>query len=132
CCCWGGRVGLGGTGGSRATAPIPLRGLVPAGPDGGTFTGTLQGGNGRSATNAQMFSFQFDVRSGRPALNLALTLRDPNYRLTGFLVSPSGEPLDDQSTLVLNAAGQITAIGQVMQFTLRKPQAGRRTAHPPP
>ncbi|HYW27725.1 MAG TPA: S8 family serine peptidase [Terriglobales bacterium] len=116
------------SGGSQTSVPITLRALVPLGPAGGTFTGVLQGGNGRSATNAQMFSFQFDVRSGRPALNLALTLRDPNYRLTGFLVSPSGEPLDDQSTVVLNAAGQIAGFGQVMQFTLRKPQAGRWTA----
>jgi Subtilase family len=119
---------LAASGGSRTSVPITLRALVPVSPDGGTFTGVLQGGNGRSATNAQMFSFQFDVRSGRPALNLALTLRDPNYRLTGFLVSPSGEPLDDQSTVILNAAGQIAGFGQVMQFTLRRPQAGRWTA----
>jgi hypothetical protein len=108
--------------------PIALRALVPVDAAGGAFSGVLQGGNGRSATNAQMFSFQFDVRGGKPALNLALTLRDPNYRLTGFLVSPSGEPLDDQSTVLLNAAGQIAGFGQVMQFTLRKPQAGRWTA----
>ena len=119
---------LAGSGGSTTSVPISLRALVPIGADGGTFTGVLQGGNGRSATNAQMFSFQFDVRSGKPALILALTLRDPNYRLTGFLVSPSGEPLDDQSTVHLNAAGQITGFGNVMQFTLRKPQAGRWTA----
>lgn len=119
---------LAASGGSRTSVPITLRALVPVGADGGTFTGVLQGGNGRSATNAQMFSFQFDVRAGRPALNLALTLRDPNYRLTGFLVSPSGEPLDDQSTVILNAAGQIAGFGQVMQFTLRRPQAGRWTA----
>ena len=119
---------LAASGGSRTSVPIALRSLVPIGAEGGSFSGALQGGNGRSAANEQMFSFQFDVRPGRPALNLALALRDPNYRLTGFLVSPSGEPLDDQSTALLNAAGRIAGFGQVMQFTLRKPQAGRWTA----
>jgi Subtilase family len=119
---------LSASGGSHVSLPITLRALVPVGAGGGTFTGALEGGNGRSANNAQMFSFQFDVRGGRPALNLALTLRDPNYRVTGFLVSPSGEPLDDQSTVQLNSAGQIAGFGRVMQFTLRRPQAGRWTA----
>jgi hypothetical protein len=119
---------LNASGGSRTTVPITLRALVPVGAAGGTFDGVLQGGNGRSATNAQMFSFQFNVPAGRPALDLALTLRDPNYHLTGFLVSPAGEPLDDQSTTVLNSAGQTVGFGRVMQFTLRRPQAGRWTA----
>jgi hypothetical protein len=121
-------VVLDASGGSRTSLPVALRSLVPIGSGGGTFSGTLTGGNGRSATNAQMFSFQFDVPRNRAALDLALTLRDPNYRLTGFLVSPSGEPLDDQSTVQLNAAGQIAGFGRVMQFTLRRPEAGRWTA----
>jgi hypothetical protein len=109
---------LSASGGSRTTMPIALRALVPLGAAGGTFTGTLQGGNGRSAANAQMFSFQFDVPAGRPALNLALSEQDPNFQLTGFLVSPSGEPLDDQAN----------SGGPAMQFTLLRPQAGRWTA----
>jgi hypothetical protein len=121
-------VVLDASGGSRTSLPIALRSLVPIGAEGGAFSGTLTGGNGRSATNAQMFSFQFDMPRNRAALDLALTLRDRNYRLTGFLVSPSGEPLDDQSTVQLNAAGQIVGFGNVMQFTLRKPAAGRWTA----
>jgi hypothetical protein len=106
---------LDASGGSRTSMPITLRALVPLGAGGGTFSGVLQGGNGRSAANAQMFSFQFDVRAGQPALNLSLTLQDPRFQLLGLLVAPSGEPLDDQATLG----------GQVMQFTVRRPQAGR-------
>jgi hypothetical protein len=118
---------LDSSGGSRTSLPIALRSLVPIDGDGGSFTGVFQGGNGRSATNAQMLSFQLDVPHGRRSLNLGLTLQDPNYRVTGFLVSPSGEPLDDQSTVILTPTGQIASFGRVLQFTLRNPQAGRWT-----
>jgi hypothetical protein len=109
---------LNASGGSQTTVPITLRSLVPLTASGGSFSGVLQGGNGRSATNAQMFSFQFDVPAHRASLDLALTLRDTNHRLTGFLVSPNGEPLDDQTN----------GLGTAMQFFLRRPQAGRWTA----
>jgi hypothetical protein len=115
------------TGGDRATVPVGIRSLIPIGAAGGEFSGALQGGNGRSANNAQEFTYQFDVPHGKPALNLGLTLRDPNYRLTGFMVDPNGESLDIQSDAFVNAAGQ-TVSGNLMQFFMRNPMAGRWAA----
>jgi len=117
---------LGSAAGS-ATAPVTLRSLVRLGPDGGTFSGVLEGGNGRSANNSQQDSFQFDVPHGKPVLNLALTLRDPHYRVLGFLVDPSGEPLDIESDAILNPTGALVALGTEMQFFQRSPRAGRWT-----
>src|SRR5262249_28719589 len=102
---------------ASATAPLTLRGLVRLNADGGTFAGVLQGGNGRSANNSQQDSFQFDVPGGKKFLNLSLSLRDPNYRATGFLVAPSGEALDIQTN----------GVGTRMQFFERAPDKGRWT-----
>jgi hypothetical protein len=115
------------SGTARASAPIVLRSLVPTSATGGSFSGAIQGGNGRSANNSQQVSFQFDVPRNEPALNLALTLQDPNYRVLGFLVDPSGEPLDIQSDAVLSPTGALLSLGTQMQFFMRDPRAGRWT-----
>jgi hypothetical protein len=111
----------------RTSAPIVLRSLVPMSASGGAFSGLLQGGNGRSANNSQQVHFQFDVPKNKPALNLALTLQDPNYRVIGFLVDPSGEPLNIESDAVLSPAGALLSLGTRMQFFQRDPRAGRWT-----
>jgi hypothetical protein len=111
----------------RVTAPIILRSLVPMSASGGVFSGAVQGGNGRSANNSQQVSFQFDVPRNRPALNVALSLQDPNYRVIGFLVDPSGEPLDIESDAILSPTGVLLSLGTQMQFFQHDPRAGRWT-----
>jgi Subtilase family len=115
-----------GTGGADdGSIPITVRSLVAVGTGGGTFQGMLTGGNGRPVFGAQTLSFQFDVPPARPSLDVALQLRDPQYNLTGILIDPAGEPVDEQSTGVVSAG--VTAFGTAMQFLARTPSAGRWT-----
>jgi subtilisin family serine protease len=113
-----------GTGGSAdGSIPIVLRSLVPITSGGGSFAGTLTGG-GATGNAGQEFTYQFNVPSGKPSLNLAVQLRDDNYNLLGFLVDPNGQPLDAQSTALFDASGNFLGIGHTMQFFHGSPAAG--------
>jgi Subtilase family/Peptidase inhibitor I9 len=107
--------------------PITVRSLVRLNSGGGTFSGILSGGNGRPIFGGQVLSFQFDVPANRKSLNLALSLRDPNYNLTGLLVDPNGEALNIQSTSPITGGGSV-AFTNAMQFFQRTPQKGRWSA----
>jgi hypothetical protein len=109
-----------GTGGSAdGSIPIIVRSLVPINSRGGSFNGTLTGG-GNFFNEGQEFTYQFNVPSGKPSLNVGIQLRDPSYSLEGFLIDPSGEPLDVQST----ANDVFFGTGPTMQFFHGSPAAG--------
>ena len=113
-----------GTGGSDdGSIPITLRSLVAIGGDGGTFSGDLTGG-GSTGNADQSFTYQFNVPSGKPLLNLGIRLADPGYQLTGYLVDPNGQPLDEQSNGVVNAGGNFAGFGRTMQFFQGSPSGG--------
>jgi subtilisin family serine protease len=112
-----------GTGSATdGSIPIVLRALVPISSAGGNFAGTLTGG-ANSFNAGQEFTYQFDVPSGEPSLNLGIHLADPNYGLEGFLIDPNGQPLDAQTT-----ANDNLAPGPTMQFFHGSPASGRWTA----
>jgi hypothetical protein len=112
-----------GTGSATdGSIPIVLRALVPVSASGGSFSGTLTGG-ANSFNAGQEFTYQFNVPSGEPSLNLGLHLADPNYGLEGFLIAPDGQPLDAQTT-----ANDNLAPGPTMQFFHGSPAAGLWTA----
>ncbi len=76
--------------GRVTTIPVTLRSLIPNGSQ--SFSGTLTGGNGRETQTGEEFSYQFDLPSGRPELNAAVTLGDnPNNPLSAWLINPTGE-----------------------------------------
>jgi hypothetical protein len=72
----------------------------------------------------QSFTYQFNVPRGAPSLNAALRLADPNYQVTGWLVDPNGQPLDVQSSAVLDDQDKLLGFGPTMQFFKNAPQAG--------
>ena len=115
-----------GTGsGTAGSIPIVLRALVPITSSGGSFAGTLTGDASpgfSTAGGGQEFTYQFNVPAGEPSLNVGIKLRDSGYVLEGVLISPSGEPLDLQST-----ANDANAPGPAMQFFHRTPVPGRWT-----
>jgi hypothetical protein len=106
---------------SNGAIPIVLRSLVAVGSAGGSFRGTLTGG----VTLGQQFTYQFDVPAGKPILDLGLHFQDPNYPIVGFLVDPNGQPLDTQSTAILDSQGSLAGFGTTMQFFEKTPAAGR-------
>jgi hypothetical protein len=105
-------LGTNGGGATDGSVPITLRSLVPVSSHGGSFAGTLTGG-GSTGQLGQSFTYQFNVPRGEPSLDAALRLADPNYQITGYLMDPNGQPLDEQSN-----------DGRDMQFFKGSPQAG--------
>jgi hypothetical protein len=72
--------------------PVTLRTLIPTGPTGGNFTGTLTGGNGRAGAGPTQ-TFDFDVPRGVNDMSLNLEISDSGYLLEGLLVDPNGMEL---------------------------------------
>jgi subtilisin family serine protease len=113
-----------GTGGSDdGSIPITLRSLVPINGGGGSFSGNLTGG-GSTGNAGQSFTYQFRLPRGEPSLNLGIRLADPGYELTGYLVDPNGQPIDEQSNGVVNAGGAFGGFGPAMQFFRGSPRGG--------
>jgi len=75
-----------------AEIPVSLRTLIPVGAEGGNFTGTLTGGNGRAGVGPYQ-TFAFDIPYGVHDLSLSLEIPDNGYLLEGLLVDPQGMQL---------------------------------------
>jgi hypothetical protein len=75
-----------------AEIPVSLRTLIPTGTTGGSFGGTLTGGNSRAGAGPTQ-TFQFDVPQGVNNMSLVLNIPDNGYLLEGLLVDPNGMQL---------------------------------------
>jgi hypothetical protein len=121
----------GGSSNNEPEVPITLRTLVPLGPNGGSFTGTLTGGNGLLGPYQ---TFEFDVpgaptssshdpkhgSDGPSNMSLDLHIADSGYLLEGLLVDPQGMQLSVQGNVDVNGNVQ----GTLQQFC-DHPQPGR-------
>jgi len=99
--------------------PVSLRTLIATGPTGGSFTGTLSGGNGRPGAGPTQ-TFEFDVPYGVNNMSLALEIADNGYLLEGVLVDPQGMELSVQPNVDPTGAVQY-GLQQFREF----PQPGR-------
>ena len=108
-----------GAGTDRPDIPLVLRTLIPMGASGGSFTGTLTGGNGRAGVGPYQ-TYEFDVPTGVSNMSLNLTLPDNGYVLEGVLVDPNGMQLSVQPNIDPFGAQQYA-----LQLTHQHPQAGR-------
>jgi len=108
-----------GTGGAPGEIPVTLRTLIHIGPSGGSFTGTLTGGNGRAGV-APTQIFAFDVPGGVGDMSLNLGIADNGYLLEGILVDPNGMALSIEGNLDLKGNPQFA-----MQLSHFDPQPGR-------
>jgi hypothetical protein len=106
-----------GSSNNEPEVPITLRTLVPLGPNGGSFTGTLTGGNGLFGP---WQTFEFDVPKGPSNMSLDLHIADSGYLLEGLLVDPQGMQLSVQGNVDANGNVQ----GALQQFC-DHPQPGR-------
>jgi Subtilase family/Peptidase inhibitor I9 len=105
---------------SQAQIPISLRTVVKTGPNGGNFTGTLTGGNGRGGTGPTQ-TYAFDVPNGVKNMSLVMNVSDPGYVLEGLLVDPQGMQLSVQSNV--DSATGASDFG--LQLNHYNPQPGR-------
>jgi hypothetical protein len=106
-------------GATRPAIPVSLRALIPVGPLGGNFTGTLTGGNGREEAGPTL-TYEFNVPAGMRNMSLVVQTTDSAYFLEGFLVDPQGMELSVQPNL--DPFGNLTF---AMQFYRENPQPGR-------
>jgi hypothetical protein len=106
-----------GSSNNEPEVPITLRTLVPLGPKGGSFTGTLTGGNGELGPYQ---TFEFDVPNGPANMSLDLHIADSGYLLEGLLIDPQGMQLSVQGNVDVNGNVQ----GALQQFC-DHPQPGR-------
>jgi hypothetical protein len=104
---------------AQADIPVSLRTLIPLGPAGGSFTGTLTGGNGRPAAGPTQ-TFNFDVPSGVNNMSLVLNVADNTYLLQGELIDPEGMQLSVEPNA--DALGNLTF---ALQHFRSNPQPGR-------
>ncbi len=120
-------VDAGGNAHNGGDIPVVLRSLVSLGPNGGSFSGTLTGGNGRFPSPGQTLTYQFDVPAGLHDLDLNTAIPSSSYNLEGVLVDPNGLPIDVQSTITAldPNTGMPVSYTNTMQFFRRDPQAGR-------
>jgi hypothetical protein len=108
-------------GAALSEIPVTLRTLIPVGPKGGVFGGTLTGGNARPGF-APTQTFAFDVPSGASDLALRVSVPAAGYGLAGSLVDPGG--------MLLDSAGNIDASGAAqpsLQLFRATPRPGRWT-----
>ena len=97
--------------GDQTVVPVVLRSLVKVDGHGGSFDGTLLGGNGRQFV-AQTDTFEFNVPKDRKALSVALAWPDnQNTEAIGWLIAPDG-----------------TLLGSNV-LRVRGPEHGRQHAH---
>ncbi|MGH2388133.1 MAG: hypothetical protein ACRDIE_07995, partial [Chloroflexota bacterium] len=106
--------------------PVSLRSLIVLRAGGGSFNGTLTGGNGREGSPGQTLSYQFDVPAGLHDVELGLKITDPNSNLEGVLVDPYGQPIDVQTmAAAFGTSGLPNFYTGTMQFFRRDPVPGR-------
>jgi hypothetical protein len=86
------------TGASLPEIPVTMRTLIPLGPTGGDFSGTLTGGNGRALVGPTM-TYEFNVPNGVDNLSLNLDIPDNGYLLEGLLIDPQGMELSVQDNI---------------------------------
>ena len=78
-----------------AEIPVSLRTLIPIGTTGGSFTGTITGGNGRAGVGPYQ-TYEFQVPAGHGTMSLNLQAADSGDILEGVLVDPNGMQMSVQ------------------------------------
>ncbi|GAA2235971.1 MULTISPECIES: S8 family serine peptidase [Kitasatospora] len=119
-------ITVAGSNGRTTSVPVILRSLVDLNGTGGRFTGTITGGNARSYSPAQSFTYAFDVPKGHRDLRVGLALGgDPNVLLQGVLISPNGTPVDVESNALFDAGGSLSGKAASLSVTTINPAPGR-------
>ena len=111
--------------GDSTVVPVVLRSLVATNKHGGTFDGTLFGGNGREFV-AQTDTFQFDVPKNAKSLSVSLSWPDnAGTEVIGWLIDPAGTLLGSSSSLYVDPNTFSATFTHGLEAFATSPKAGR-------
>jgi hypothetical protein len=111
--------------GDTTVVPVILRSLVKTNAHGGTFDGTLLGGNGRQFV-AQTDTFSFDVPNGAKALSVDLSWPDnQNTEAIGWLIGPDQTLFGNNSSIYVDPNTGASTRTHGLQAFAQSPQPGR-------
>jgi len=109
--------------GGVSSVPFTLRSLITTA-NGGAFSGTIVGGNGRDFSPAQTQTYWFDVPAGKKDFGIDVSLGgDPNQVVYAALKSPSGEVVSLSTNQQQGASGVVRT--KSMQGYVHAPEKGR-------
>ena len=120
-----------GTGG-QTSIPVTTRSLVQP-TKGGTFNGTLTGGNGRQPDLGQANFYQFDVPKGQRDLDAGVGLtNDPGDGIIAILINPEHQAVGFGTNRIASAFNPATGAATVTPLKnasiyRRNPEPGRWT-----
>jgi Subtilase family len=75
----------------RTTVPVVVRTLVRTNASGGSFSGSLSGGNGRAGSASELSSYSFNVPAGTKHLDASLHFGNDENAVIAQLVDPDGQ-----------------------------------------
>jgi Subtilase family/Peptidase inhibitor I9 len=112
---------------NQFSIPLTLRSLLSTHTDGGAFSGTLTGGNGRGNPGAQTQAYFFDVPKGKADLGVDLTIsKDPNEAVTAAIQGPDKQVLSLSTNQTFDADGNPVSLASLQGY-VRAPAPGRWT-----
>jgi hypothetical protein len=90
----------------QTTIPVVVRTAIATSASGGSFSGTLTGGNGRADWPAQENDYVFNVPPGTRSLHAEVTLaNDPDDLVTAQLIDPNGQNLGYSTNVTTSSTG---------------------------
>jgi hypothetical protein len=111
--------------GDQTVVPVVLRSLVPVDRHGGTFNGTILGGNGRGFS-AQQNTFAFDVPARQDAVSVSLAFPDnAGTEVWGTLIDPNGDAVGSGSTAFASWNSDTTVLTHGLRAMALDPSPGR-------
>ncbi len=115
--------------GGASTVPVTLRSLVDVSPwQGGSFSGTLTGGNGRPDGQGQEEYYEFNVPQGVHDIAADVGFaNDPGDPVGEYLVSPDGDVLGYGQNSVTSTDGTTTTDDTTLSASTLNPVPGTWT-----
>jgi hypothetical protein len=105
--------------------PITMRSTVPTTSSGGSFHGTLTGGNGRPINDSQTNTYYFNVPYNVSNMSVGITLaHDPGDQVLMYLVDPNGQTLGYSSNLTYDPVANTFNEGLTAESYKNAPQGG--------
>jgi hypothetical protein len=107
------------------TVPVTVRTTVAVGLKGGTFSGLLTGGNGRSGAQAVANTYVFNVPNGESDIDVSVALaNDPNDIFIADLVDPNGQTVSYSTNVVKDSAKAVPVASLSANLYAVNPVAG--------